>query len=127
MGILKSSFLYVTFIFLFMFMTSNCVLSEKTYFRYEYIFLNLTIILPYLLGFLFIQEIKKIKFFLWSFILSMIFYFLIYLFNLSCIYHDFNFNLLSWMTHALYSSIFYICLLGLSVLSVMIFNKIRNT
>jgi len=126
MGILKSSFLYVTLIFIFMISTSGCVLSEKIYFKYENIFLNLLILLPYALGFLFIQQMKKINFFLLSFCLFMIFYLCIYLFNLTCIYHDFDFNLLSWMEHGFYASTFFIFLLVLSALTIKLLNKIRN-
>jgi len=56
MGVLKSSFIYVSLIFGFIFMTSECVLSERLIMEYEDFILSITILLPYILGLLFFKQ-----------------------------------------------------------------------
>jgi len=128
MGVLKSSFIYVSLICGFILLRSECILSKKLIFEYEDFILNITILLPYVLGLLFFKQAKDKNFFITTFILFMIFFILVYVINLTCIYHDFDFGFgfLSWIKHSFLTTIFYIFLLGMSVLSLFIINFIRS-
>ena len=51
---------------------------------------------------------------------------LMFLVNMTCIYHDFTENFISWIQYAALTSMVYVCLLALSALTAYLIRLVKN-